>query len=572
MSKVDDATADGGVGALGFVGRSPLVGRRGSVAQNPRTGEASRLNKVHARLVTTTRLRLEGSLHLLSRRQPQLRLERYRAMYRSRPDDIFIATYPKSGTTWMQMIVYQLTSDGAMDFPHISVKSPHLEEDFMAREGRFDDMPSPRVFKTHLRYDDMLRGDGKYIYVVRNGMSVALSYYHHYRSYKLFGGSFDEFFNRYMAGRVGYGSWFSHVGGWLDNKHGLDLLVVAYEDLHADLEGSIKKIAEFCRLEIPRGELGRIVERCRFDFMKQHEAQFDMAFMGPNAQEIKYADLFQSAGSGAWKGYFTEPQRKAFARRFERSLAGLGLDAYALPEHVENGVAPRLDPVDEKPAVPERRPTAEPAERPASAAPGQRLRLAVLDTLWNFTSGSMARLEHMEHALRLRESRLKYVAFPDDLFIASYPRSGTVWVQMIIHQLTTSGDMRFPHLAVFQPYMEAALLREGRRVADLPRPRILMTHLPYERVPKGIGKYIYVMRNGADVAVSNYRRLASTTGADGGFETFFERFLAGRLDDGSWFDHVRGWRVNKEGLDVLYVGYEALLGDFDRTVAEIARF
>src|SRR4051794_23154787 len=38
----------------------------------------------------------------------QLNLERW---YEPREDDIFIVSYPKSGTTLMQMLLYQLTTD-----------------------------------------------------------------------------------------------------------------------------------------------------------------------------------------------------------------------------------------------------------------------------------------------------------------------------------------------------------------------------------------------------------------------------------------------------------------------------
>jgi len=37
-----------------------------------------------------------------------------------RPGDIYIVSYPRSGTTWLQMILYQLTSDGSMGFDHIT--------------------------------------------------------------------------------------------------------------------------------------------------------------------------------------------------------------------------------------------------------------------------------------------------------------------------------------------------------------------------------------------------------------------------------------------------------------------
>ena len=49
----------------------------------------------------------------------KFKFEQYKIIFGERKDDIYISTYPKSGTTLMQMILYHLTSDGKMNFKHI---------------------------------------------------------------------------------------------------------------------------------------------------------------------------------------------------------------------------------------------------------------------------------------------------------------------------------------------------------------------------------------------------------------------------------------------------------------------
>src|SRR5829696_2074828 len=99
--------------------------------------------------------------------------------YHPRPDDLFIVSYPKSGTTLMQMMLYQLTTDGEMDFPHIESVSPWLEAYLHSGQEKFvDDMPSPRIFKSHLPYSYMPRGV-RSIYLARDLRDVIVSAYHH---------------------------------------------------------------------------------------------------------------------------------------------------------------------------------------------------------------------------------------------------------------------------------------------------------------------------------------------------------------------------------------------------------
>jgi hypothetical protein len=69
--------------------------------------------------------------------------------YRAQQGDVFVATYPKCGTTWMQYVVYLLVH-GAEPLPvgsNFNDAFPHLEE---VGEHQVRALPEPRLIKTHL--------------------------------------------------------------------------------------------------------------------------------------------------------------------------------------------------------------------------------------------------------------------------------------------------------------------------------------------------------------------------------------------------------------------------------------
>lgn len=259
---------------------------------------------------------------------------RYRLVYEGSPDDLFIVTYPKSGTTWIQMIVYQLTTDGEIGFAHIDEVSPHLEETLVPMGRKISDLPgTPRVVKSHLSYRDIPKGPGRYIYGTRNGLDVAVSYYHQSRKWPPRNQRpRDEFFRRFLAGRVPYGSWFEHVAGWLRNEDGLDLLVVNYEELSADLEAGVRRIADFCGIAIDPADLPRILERCSFAFMREHEARFAIERrMLPKPQPAPTALGFIRQGKvGGWREELDEAAAGEFRREFDRWLRTVRDDRFRI--------------------------------------------------------------------------------------------------------------------------------------------------------------------------------------------------------------------------------------------------
>jgi hypothetical protein len=242
-----------------------------------------------------------------------------------RPDDTFIVTYPRSGTTWMQMILYQLTTDGSMDFPHIFEYCPSFENSIRS-VGGFEGRPSPRLFKSHLPYRRLPKGPCRYIYIARNGKDVAVSYFHLHQSHLGYRGTFQEFFDQFMRGKVTRGSWFEHVRDWWRHRDDPNVLFLRYEDLFGDLEGCLRKIIAFCGFEIAPERFPTILARCSFSFMKEHESQFDL-LTGMWWEQGRQPNAFLRNGRpGEGKERLTPQQTARFDRAFDEQLGQTGID------------------------------------------------------------------------------------------------------------------------------------------------------------------------------------------------------------------------------------------------------
>lgn len=197
------------------------------------------------------------------------------SLYKARGDDIFVVTFPKSGSTLMQMMLYQLTTDGSMDFPHIEMVSPWFERHLSKDNHEFLDLlPSPRVFKSHLYYSDIPH-HGKCIYVARDVRDVAVSAYHHHRLMTGMEASLTNFLGQFIKDRSGFGSWFEHIKSWWPHRNDPNVLFLRFEEVVADLPAAIVKVANFLGIGIDGVDLSRIQRRCSLSFMKENWEKFD---------------------------------------------------------------------------------------------------------------------------------------------------------------------------------------------------------------------------------------------------------------------------------------------------------
>ncbi|XP_075910519.1 sulfotransferase 1C1-like isoform X2 [Petromyzon marinus] len=180
-----------------------------------------------------------------------------------------------------------------------------------------------------------------------------------------------------------------------------------------------------------------------------------------------------------------------------------------------------------------------------------------------------------------------FKARPGDLLIATYPKAGTTWTQEIVVLIQSGVDVEYCKRSpvyeriIFMEWTGKNYMtsRKGVEVLnDLPSPRTIKTHLPYQLVPSSFWdndcKVIYVARNAKDNAVSafHFNRMNKLHPEPGTWEEYLHRFITGNVCWGSWHDHVTGWWNVRERHRILYLFFEDMMEDPMREVSRIAQF
>ncbi|KAH9375262.1 hypothetical protein HPB48_010846 [Haemaphysalis longicornis] len=168
--------------------------------------------------------------------------------YKPRNDDMFIVTYPKSGTTWTQYLSLSILSKGhpPKTLTDFMLASPYLEA--MGAEAA-EKMPRPGLLKTHMPFHKQPYSEqAKYIYVIRNPYDVCVSLYYHMKSITpktVEDVSFGTFVDMFLSGNVFYGSYFDHMLSWYEHRNDPNVLFFTYEQMHKEPEFWAVKIADF---------------------------------------------------------------------------------------------------------------------------------------------------------------------------------------------------------------------------------------------------------------------------------------------------------------------------------------
>lgn len=255
--------------------------------------------------------------------------------------DIIIVSYPKSGSTWMQQVVAQILFNGAED-AEVAKLSPCLDLRLPPPEEKLATLGAQthrRFIKSHLPRDAVVYSPkAKYIFVARDGRDVVWSMHNHFaRANDLHYQAFNE-----TPGRVGppvvrppdsirqyFLEWLQGDGrpllpfwqmtrSWWDMRSMPNFLLMHHQELKDDLEGSMRRVAEFLSVQVAVEDWPRLISHCRFDYMKRNGEK--VAPLGGAFWEGGAQTFIHRGTNGRWNDVLTPADCTAYEVAARREL------------------------------------------------------------------------------------------------------------------------------------------------------------------------------------------------------------------------------------------------------------
>lgn len=268
---------------------------------------------------------------------------------------IWLASYPKSGNTWMRAFLHNLlrdpresydinkitdfsTSDSSIEWYAAQNPKPWQEWTTLdiAKMRRAAQLaicrwrPDDTFVKTHnasvvflgypLIHQDLTAGA---IYIVRNPLDVCISLTHHY------GCDLDTAINILGDPSIGsktndkivyevHKSWSIHVDSWTSQKRP-GLAVLRYEDMLADPLRAFGGLVSFLGLNPPRARLQRAVERSSFKALREQEDKKGFKEKSPYAQKF-----FREGRAEQWREVLSQSQVERVVETHQEMMQRFG--------------------------------------------------------------------------------------------------------------------------------------------------------------------------------------------------------------------------------------------------------
>ena len=220
-------------------------------------------------------------------------------------------TYPKSGTTWTQQILYLIL---------INEGNPIGDNHNFANtclEYKGSDCVTTPVIKSHLALNLLpYNKSSKYVYVVQNPKDTVVSYYNQMKFQ--FNYDFHSFFEHFISGQIPYGDYFEHLMSFWSHTTDQNICFLVYEHMKSNTREAVLKIAAF----LGDKYVNKLLENNELILNKVLKYS-SVEFMRSDLKANQY--IVRKGTVGQWKQYFIEEENDLIENHFKLYLKGTKL-------------------------------------------------------------------------------------------------------------------------------------------------------------------------------------------------------------------------------------------------------
>ncbi|CAH8386535.1 unnamed protein product [Eruca vesicaria subsp. sativa] len=262
--------------------------------------------------------------------------------FKPQETDIILASFPKSGTTWLKALTIALferlkndtSSDHVLqtDNPHGLV--PFLEMSLYLKSSTPDlsKFSSPRVFSTHMPLHTLqlplTDSPCKIVYVCRNVKDVLVSLWHFRCAHLKKEVDMESLFESLCSGVGSFGPiWENVLSYWRGSlEDPKKVLFMRYEEMKSEPNAQVKRLAEFlgCPFteeEKEDGSVDKLVELCSL----RNLSSMEINNSGKTFNSVPYSTFFRKGEVGDFKNHLTPEMENKIDMIIQEKYNGSGL-------------------------------------------------------------------------------------------------------------------------------------------------------------------------------------------------------------------------------------------------------
>ncbi|KAM6567970.1 hypothetical protein CsatA_027098 [Cannabis sativa] len=271
----------------------------------------------------------------------------FQKQFKAEDEDIIVASFPKSGTTWLISLLFSILNRNQHYDQHPLLSTnphdlvPSLEYSIYSDPKFYDlsTMSSPRLVSTHMPYTSLsdsikYRSKSRIVYISRNPLDVIVSYWHFVnnlseRNHDINKCTIEDFVDIFCSGTNNFGPYWDHVlGFWrasLENPE--KVLFLKYEEMKEDSIGQAKRIAKFIGLpftqeeENNNGVMDQILEMCSFNKLKD----LNVNKQGKFKPHLDNKFFFRKGETGDWINHLSPSMVERVRKITQQKWSGSGL-------------------------------------------------------------------------------------------------------------------------------------------------------------------------------------------------------------------------------------------------------